>query len=82
MAFNSQSLCFSLCVCVIRSALCALLEIFSIIIFFLQKQLLCWEFLLLLHSFEVAYTDKNHSSEITADHRASGKDIKVTVIWA
>lgn len=34
MAFNSQSLCFSLCVCVIRSALCALLEIFSIIIFF------------------------------------------------
>lgn len=36
--------------------------------FFLPWQLLCWEFLLLLYSFEFAYIGKNHSSKITADH--------------
>lgn len=45
-------------------------------------QWLFWEFLLLLHSFEFAYTDKNHSSKIIADHSASGNDVEVTVIWA
>lgn len=58
-------------------AVCVLLETF-----FLQWQWLCWEFLLLLHSFESAYTDKNHSSKITANHSASGNDVEVTVIWA
>jgi len=32
-------------------------------------------------SFEFAYTDRNHSSKITADHSASGNDVEVTVIW-
>lgn len=50
--------------------------------FFLPWQLLCWEFLLLLYSFEFAYIDKNHSSKITADHSASRNDVEVTVIWA
>lgn len=36
----------------------------------------------MLHSFELAYTDKTHWSKITADHSASGNDDEVTVIWA
>lgn len=62
-----------------EKALCELLEAFF---FFLQWPCFCWEFLLLLHSFEFAYTDKNHSSKITADHSASGNDVKVTVTQA
>lgn len=50
--------------------------------FFFFSQWPCWEFLWLLHSFELAYTDKTHSSKITADHSASGNDDEVTVIWA
>lgn len=36
----------------------------------------------MLHSFELAYIDKTHSSKFTADHSASGNDDEVTVIWA
>lgn len=68
MQFSKQLLILSdffFCLlCVIRR-LCVFLETFF---FFVPWQLLCWEFLLLLYSFEFAYIGKNHSSKITADH--------------